>query len=326
MASLILRRLVHAVAIVAIATVASFVLLRLAPGDPLLASVAQPGMSAAARAELRARHGLDRPLPAQVMAYSAAVVRGDLGLSIVEQRPVARVLADALPATLLLSGVALVLAIVLGIATGTMQGWRPHDRVAVSLGSALTLLYALPEIVLGVVMLALFGLYLGIFPVGGMADPMVELTGGPAARLRDRAWHLALPALTLALAWGAALARQQRAAMREIAGEDFVRTARAKGARPAAVWARHAMRPALPATVALIGTMLPVLAGGTVIVEMLFSWPGMGSLIVRGVAARDYALVAGSVIVVGAVIALGTLLADLVVLALDPRLRDGAPP
>jgi peptide/nickel transport system permease protein len=86
------------------------------------------------------------------------------------------------------------------------------------------------------------------------------------------------------------------------------------------------MRPALPATVALIGTMLPVLAGGTVIVEMLFSWPGMGSLIVRGVAARDYALVAGSVIVVGAVIALGTLLADLVVLALDPRLRDGAPP
>lgn len=325
MASLILRRLLHAVAIVALATVASFALLHLAPGDPLLASVAQPGMSADARAELRARHGLDRPLPVQVLAYTAAVVGGDLGQSIVEQRPVAAVLADALPATLVLSGVALALAIVLGVATGTLHGWRPHDRVAASVGSALTLLYALPEIVLGVVLLALFGLHLGIFPVGGMADPMIELTGGVGARLGDRAWHLVLPAITLALAWGAALARQQRSAMREIAGEDFVRTARAKGTRAAAVLARHAMRPALPATVALIGTMLPVLAGGTVVVEMLFSWPGMGSLIVRGVAGRDYPLVAGTVIVVGAVIALGTLLADLVVLALDPRLRDGAP-
>lgn len=320
----LLRRLLHAAAIVAVATVASFALLRLAPGDPLLASVSRPGMSAAARAELRARHGLDRPLTVQVAAYSAAVLRGDLGLSITEQRPVAAVLAAALPATLTLSGVALGLAVVVGVVTGTLQGWRPHDRLAASLGSALTLLYALPEVVVGIALLALLGLHLGLFPVGGMADPLVELTGSAGARWRDRAWHLALPSLTLALAWGAALARQQRSAMSEMAGEDFVRTARAKGARPAAVWARHAMRPALPATVTLIGTMLPVLAGGTVIVEMLFAWPGMGSLIVRGVASRDYPLVAGSVIVVGTVIALGTLLADLVVLALDPRLRGGA--
>lgn len=325
MVTFLVRRLLHAVVIVAVATVASFVLLRLAPGDPLLASIAQPGLDAAARAELRERHGLDRPLPAQVVAYSAALLRGDLGLSIAEQRPVAAVLADALPATLVLSAVGLGLAIIIGIAAGTLQGWRPHDRLAAFLGSALTMLYALPEIVVGVALLAVLGLRMGLFPVGGMADPLVELMGGPGARLRDRMWHIALPSLTLALAWGAALARQQRSAMRDVASEDFVRTARAKGARPAAVWARHAMRPSLPGAVALIGTMLPVLAGGTVIVEMLFSWPGMGSLIVRGVAARDYPLVAGSVVVVGAVIALGTLLADLVVLALDPRVRDGAP-
>lgn len=324
MVTFLLHRLLHAVAIVAFATVASFVLLRLAPGDPLLAAMDRPGFTDEARAALRARHGLDRPIPAQVAAYAAAVARGDLGTSISEQRPVRAVLADALPATLLLSGAGLCLAVLTGVATGTLQGWRPHDRLARALGSALTTLYALPELVVAVALLALLGLQLRLFPIGGMADPLVDMMGSPAARLRDRAWHLALPSLALALAWGAALARQQRVAMRDIAGEDFVRTARAKGASASRVLARHAMRPALPGTVALIGTMLPVLAGGTVVIEALFSWPGMGSLVVRGVTLRDYPLVAGAVVVVSAVMALGTLVADLVVLALDPRVRERA--
>jgi peptide/nickel transport system permease protein len=219
--------------------------------------------------------------------------------------------------------VGLCLAILIGVGTGTLQAWRRDSRLASCLGTGLTLLYALPEVVVAVGLLSLLGLQLHLFPVGGMTDPMIEALGGVGARLRDRAWHLALPSLALALAWGAALARQQRAAMREVAGEDFVRTARAKGVRPSVVWARHVLRPSLPGTVALIGTMLPVLVGGTVVVEVLFSWPGMGSLIVRGVTVRDYPLVAGTVIVVSVVIALGTLLTDLVVVGLDPRLRDG---
>ena len=321
MLTFLIRRLLHAVAIVALATIGSFVLLRMAPGDPLRASVEQRGLPEDARAALRSRYGLDRPLPAQVASFAAGALRGDLGFSISEQRPAADVLADALPATLLLSTAGLLLAIAIGVGTGTLLAWRPHDRLAAWVGRGLTLVYALPEIVVAVLLLAVLGLQLGLFPVGGMSDPLVDAMGTPMARLRDRALHLALPALALALAWAAAIARQQRVAMREVIGEDFVRTARAKGARASSVWARHAMRPSLPGTVALIGTLLPVLAGGAVVVETLFSWPGMGSLVVRGVGVRDYPLVAAAVIVTSAAVAGGTLVADMLVLALDPRLR-----
>lgn len=321
MLAYLVRRLLHALAIVAFATVASFVLLHLAPGDPLQAELEQPGRTAEQRSALRQRYGLERSLPAQVVSYVVRVAHGDLGVSISEQRPVTRVLADALPATLLLSATALALAVVVGVATGTLQGWRPRDRLSAAVGTALTTFYALPEIVVAVGVLSVLGLQLRLFPVGGMNDPMVALTGDLPARLFDRAWHLALPAMTLALAWGAAIARQQRVAMREVASEHFVRTARAKGVRAGAVWARHAMRPSLPGTVALIGTMVPVLAGGTVVVESMFSWSGMGALLVRAVAQRDYPLVAGAVVVVSLVTATGTLLADLAVCALDPRVR-----
>ena len=321
MLAYLVRRLLHAMAIVAFATVASFVLLQLAPGDPLQAELEQPGRTAEQRSALRQRYGLERSLPAQVVRYAVRVVHGDLGVSIAEQRPVTRVLADALPATLLLSATALALAIAVGVATGTLQGWRPRDRLSAAVGTALTTFYALPEIVVAVAVLTVLGLQLRLFPVGGMSDPMVALTGDLPARLMDRAWHLALPAMTLALAWGAAIARQQRVAMREVACEHFVRTARAKGLRASAVWARHAMRSSLPGTIALIGTMVPVLVGGTVVVESLFAWSGMGALLVRAVSQRDYPLVAGAVILVSLVTAGGTLLADVAVSALDPRVR-----
>ena len=316
------RRLLNALAIVLFATIVSFVILRLAPGDPLLAAADGSATNAATRAMLRARYGLDQPLLVQAAAYFTRVARGDLGTSIVEQRPVATVLADALPTTLVLSGAGLCLAILLGIAIGTLQGWRPHDRLGALFGNALTALYTVPELVLAIVLLALFGVQLGLFPVGGMSDPLVELTGGIVARARDRVWHLTLPGVALALAWGAAIARQQRAAMREISDEQFVRTAYAKGVPGRTVWLHHAMRPALPTTIALIGTMLPALVGGTVVIEALFSWPGMGSLIVRAVGLRDYPVVAGAVVLVATAVAAGTLCTDLLVHLADPRSRD----
>ncbi len=320
----LLRRLLHALAIVMFATVASFVLLRMAPGDPLLSTGELRAPTAQMRAAARAMNGLDRPISHQLGAYLAAVARGDLGESLVEHRPVSAVLSDALPATLLLSSAGLALAALLGIAVGTLEGWRPHDPMASRIGTVLTTLYAIPEVVLAIGLLGAFGLVLGLFPVGTMSDPIVELTGGWFARMRDHAWHLALPATALALGWGAAIARQQRASMRHMSREHFVRTARAKGVSPGRVLVVHAMRPALPSTIAMLGTMLPVLVGGTVIVESLFSWPGMGSLVVRAVGLRDYPLVAGAVILVAATVGLGSLLSDCIVLALDPRGRDAA--
>lgn len=321
MLTYLLRHLLHAVAIVAFAMVASFVMLQLAPGDPLQAVAGERALSATEREVLTRRFALDASLPEQLARHVARVARGDLGRSIAEQRPVATVLMDALPATLLLSGTALLLSTVLGVGIGSLQGWRPRDRVARLAGATLTSLYAIPEVVLGVALLATLAVRLRLFPVGGRAAPLIALTGDLPARLLDSLWHLALPAAALALGWGAAIARQQRVAMREAAASAFVRTARAKGVSSRAVWARHAMRPALPGTVALVGAMMPALVGGTVVVETLFSWPGMGSLVVRAVSLRDYPLVAGAVLLIAAVTALGTLLADLVVFKLDPRLR-----
>jgi peptide/nickel transport system permease protein len=137
------------------------------------------------------------------------------------------VLAEALPATVALSAAALLLAVAIGIATGTLQAWRPGDRLARWIGTGLTMLYALPEIVVAGGLLALLGLGLRLFPIGGMTDPLVDAMGGTFEKLRDRVWHIALPALALALAWAAAIARQQRVAMRDVVSEDFVRTARA---------------------------------------------------------------------------------------------------
>ncbi len=311
----------HALAIVAFAALVSFALLQLAPGDAVTQSVDQPGRSSAAQVAMRERLGLNRSVPQQMLTYFSGVARGDLGVSFTEQRPVRSVLADALPATMILSGAGLVLACLLGIGIGTAQGWRPANRVAATLGTSLTLLYTLPEVVVGVALMAIFGLAWTVLPVGGMTDPIVELTGNVGAQLVDRLRHLVLPSFALALVWSAAIARQQRAAIREVASATFVRTAHAKGLSASHVLRRHVMRSALPGTVAVIGTMLPALAGGTVIVESLFAWPGMGSLLVRSVALRDAPLVAGAVIVMATVIAIGTLISDALVGWLDPRTR-----
>ena len=322
MIAFLFRRLLHALAMVAVATIVSFVLLRLAPGAPAIPLLEGRVATDTERAAFRVRQGLDRSIAAQLASYTGRAARGDFGVSLVEARPVTAVLADAIPATLLLSCSALCLAVLLGVTVGSVQGWRPDDPFSAWIGAALISLYAVPEVVLALVLLAIFGLTLGMFPVGGMADPLVDLAGGAGERFRDKLWHLVLPASTLALAWGAAIARQQREAMREIAREHFVRTARAKGVRAGSIWLRHAMRPALPTTVALIGTMLPVLAGGTVVVEALFAWPGMGSLIVRAVSLRDYPLVAGAVLLVATSVAIGTFCADAIVRLLDPRVAD----
>lgn len=318
----LLRRLLHVAGVVGVATLASFALLRLAPGDPVIPGAEDAREGAAGRAAiLRARHGLDRPLAAQLAAHAARVARGDLGTSLVEGRPVRTMLVEALPPTLLLAGTGLVLAVVLGVGVALLQARHPDDARVGCVGATLTALYALPEFVVAVALIAVLALRLGLLPVGGMGDPLLADGAALAEHWRDRARHLALPALTLALSWSAAVARQQRAALADAACDDHVRTARAKGAPEWRVWTWHALPPTLPVTAAVVGVMLPALAGGALAVEALFSWPGMGALLLRGVASRDYPLVAGGVVLVSATTALGTLLADLAARAADPRLR-----
>lgn len=318
----IIRRLGRSVLVVLLATTASFALLRLAPGDATTGSVEGLGRTATERAALAGQLGLQQQLPVQLARYVGDVLRGRLGVSSSEGRPVVAVMGDALPATVLLSGTALLLAALLGVSVGTVQGWRPESRAARVAASVLTAGYAVPEVVLGTALLAVFALHTGLFPAGGLDDPLVALTGSRLARWRDRGWHLVLPAAALALSWSAVIVRQQRQAVRAAAGEPYVQAARARGVAPLGLLLRHVLRPSLAGSVALLGTMLPAVAGGTIVVEALFSWPGMGLLLVRAVTLRDAPLVAGIVILVSAVVATGSLLTEALVSRLDPRLRS----
>lgn len=324
MLRLAVHRLLHALAVVLVATTASFALLHLAPGDPIAASVEQPGLGAEARAALRARYALDRPLPAQYARWLSAAAHGDLGWSHTQQRPVTAVLADALPRTALLVGTALGLAFAGGVAIGAFAGWRPRHPAARLLNALAVVLHATPEFLVGLALVATVALRFALLPAGGYADPVADALLAPADRLIDRLRHLALPAAALALGWTAIVARHQRAAMADVAREDFVRTARAKGLSETRVAGRHALRAALAPTLALIGLALPALVGGAVVTESVFAWPGMGLVAAQAVAARDYALVTGAVVAGSVAVAVAAWLTELLHAWIDPRVAGPA--
>ncbi len=321
MLGLALRRLLHAAATVWIAATASFLLLHLAPGDPIAAMLDQPTMSEATRAALRAQFGFDRPVPEQYARWISAALRGDLGWSLTQQRPVTAVLGDALPRTALLVGSALLVAFAAGITAGAFAGWRPRNRLARTLVGAAVVLHAAPEFLIGLALVGVVALRLAWLPAGGYADPVADALFSTSERLVDRLRHLILPATALALGWTAIIARHQRTAVGDAARGEFVRTARAKGLPESAVLVRHTLRVALAPTVALLGLALPALVGGAVVTESVFAWPGMGLLATQAVGARDYALVTGAVVVGSAAVAIGGLLAELLQAWLDPRLE-----
>jgi peptide/nickel transport system permease protein len=320
----LLRRLLQVLSVVAIATTLGFFVLHIVPGDPLGMNTEQSGRSESVREQLRAQYGLDQPIAQQFASYLKRAASGDWGNSLSSGRPVAVALQDALGNTLLLSGSGLILAVLLGMSIGAFQGWKPRSLAARALGSTLTALYVIPEFILAIVLLTLFAFQLSLFPVGGSMDPLLSVTGTGTARLADRMWHLALPSITLAIGWGAAIARQQRVSLADVRGEDFVRTARAKGISERSILLKHALPPALTPVVAVIGLMLPVLVGGAVVVESVFAWPGLGSLVLKAINARDYPLVSGAIVLTGAVVATGTLLTDAVLVAINPRLRTSS--
>jgi peptide/nickel transport system permease protein len=232
---------------------------------------------------------------------------------------VAAVLADALPRSALLAGVALPLAFAAGMTLGACAAWWPRHPLARLLAGAAVCLHATPEFVLALALVAVVALRLAWLPSGGYADPLADALFTPAERVADRLRHLALPATALALAWAGVIARHQRAALAAVADADFVRTARAKGLGEPRVLARHGLRATLAPTLALVGLALPALAGGAVVTESVFGWPGLGLVAVQAVAARDYDLVTGVVVAGSASVALGTLVADLLHAWADPR-------
>lgn len=323
MLRLVAARAAQAVAIVFVVASTVFALIHLAPGDPFAGTLDGPTVDPAVRAMWRAKYGLDRPLTEQYVRYLGNVARGDLGWSFSQHRPVADALWTAVPNTLLLMGTALAASVLLGVAAGIYQASRRGSWSDRATSAVLLVFYSTPEFWLALMTMLLFAFAIPIFPVSGMVDPVMHQYLSPAGRLLDRLRHLALPALTLTLLITAVIARHQRAALLDVAGEDFIRTARAKGVAEKRLILRHALRNALGPTITLVGLLLPALIGGAVFVESVFAWPGMGSLAMNAVSMRDHALVTAVAIVGAAIVALGSFVADVLTAVADPRLREG---
>jgi peptide/nickel transport system permease protein len=316
-------RLLQAVSVVFLVTTLTFVLVHLAPGDPIAIAIERPGLTEAIRQQWRADFGLDRPLGEQYVRWIANTARGELGYSFSYRQPVRDVVADALPRTVLLAGLALVLSFAIGVVVGVLQAERPGTSRDRWLGRALLLLYSVPDFWLGLIALLLFAYRVPIFPAGGLVDPVLHDYLSPGAQLIDRLKHLVLPVTTLALLLAAGVARYQRAALLDVLPADWMRTALAKGLSWRSAVRRHALRNALLPTITMAGLQLPLLAGGALFVEKVFAWPGMGLATVNAIAARDYPLVTSGVMAISIVVVAATLVTDLAAALADPRIRVG---
>lgn len=321
MATWLVKRLAQGLLVIVLTTTITFFLIHAAPGEPFSGQQDDPRMTQEMLAAHRARYGLDRPLVEQYARFLASVGTGDFGDSFTHHRPVADVLGDAVPRTLLLMAAALVVGFAVGIALGTAQGARPGSWLDRITGSAAVLVASLPDFWLALLALLLFAATWRILPVSGFSDPTLSASAPFMVRLGDVLRHLALPAGTLALLVAAIVSRYQRAALIDVLPERWLRTARAKGLPRRTVVFRHALRNALLPTITLGGLAVPALLGGAVFVEVTFAWNGMGLLAVQAVGDRDYPLVLAIVLLSSALVVAGAIVADVAHAIADPRQR-----
>ena len=314
----VLRRLLQAVPTVAGILLVSFLLVHVAPGDPVVALAGEHG-DAAYYASMRQRFGLDRPLLEQLATYAFRVASGDLGFSYVQGRSAGAVIAERIPATLLLTGSAMLLAVVAAIPLGAIAGRSPHGARDVGISTVAIGLYSSPVFWVAQLAIVIFALRLGIAPVQGMVTAGSDATG--LTRALDVLRHLALPALVLAAHELATLVRITRSGVIDEMTRDHVRTARAKGIGERRVLMRHALPRALLPAITVIGARAGHLAAGAAVVEIVFGWPGTGRLLVASLQTRDTPVLLGLFLVVSLGVVLVNIVTDLAYAAVDPRIR-----
>ena len=319
----IAQRLLKGVLVLIGIVVLNFLLIRLAPGDPAAVMAGEAGAADELfLQQLRQQFGLDRPLWEQLWAYLSNILSFDFGFSYRQQRPVADLLAERLPPTLLLTGTAFVLSLAAGVTLGVMAARRAGRWSDSAITVVALFFYATPLFWVGLMGVFLFSVTLGWLPAFGMASVGVTLTGFD--HVVDLARHLLLPALTLALFHMAVYARMTRASMLEVRDQDFVRTARAKGVGEGRILRRHVLRNAILPVVTIAGMKAGYLLGGSIVVETVFAWPGIGRLAYEAVLQRDYNVLLGVFLVTSAVVIAVNLATDVVYSLVDPRIELGA--
>ncbi len=316
----LLRRGIKAAVVILAIVVCNFFLIHAAPGDPASVIAGQSGAADERYlAQLRTQFGLDRPLLEQLWIYVRGVLSLDLGYSHRQQMGVATLIGQRLPATLLLTGAAFVFAVVGGVTLGALAA----RRVGTWADTAITVLaltfYATPIFWVGLMLVLLFSVVLGWLPSFGMYTVGADYTGLTA--MLDIAKHLILPALTLGLFYLAVYARLTRATMLEVADQDFVKTARAKGVPEGRILRRHILRNAMLPVITFAGIQAGQLIGGSILVETVFAWPGIGRLAFEALLARDYPVLLGVFFCTSAMVVLFNLFTDLLYALVDPRVE-----
>jgi peptide/nickel transport system permease protein len=311
-----IRRILISIPVLLVVTVIIFLLINLAPGDPLdFFTNEEMGVTRESLEFLEERFGLNDPIHVRYVKWLGAVAQGDLGYRFKNGDPVAEVLVVRMQRTFLLMGTALFFGIVIGVSLGIFTGLRQYSFWDFSLTTLSFIGISMPAFIAGIFGLYIFSVKLGWFPSGGMR------TIGEPKTLGDLLHHLVLPAGTLAIFYIASFMRYQRFSILEVKQEDYIRTAQAKGLKERVITWRHILRNAILPVVTVIGLSIPTLVAGALFIETIYSWPGMGSLFVEAVAARDYPMVMGIMLVSAVVVLLANLLTDLAYGVVDPRIR-----
>lgn len=314
MLAFVLQRIVQAVPVVLLSTVAVFLLMRMIPGDPAQ-MLAGPDATPDTLAAIRHEMGLDQPLPVQYLLWLSHVARGDLGRSILSKVPISELIAQRVPATLELACAALILTLIIALPTGIVAAVRSGGAIDWVISSLNGIAIAVPGFWLGILAIILFALVLGWLPPGGRVD----FSRDPVQALKS----LILPAFTLSLVTSATLSRLVRSSMLEVLYEDYITTARAKGLGATPIVMRHALRNALVPVITVLGVQFGRLLGGAVIIESVFAWPGVGRMILDAIGNRDYLVVQAALLLLVIMYITVNLITDIAYGFLDPRIRVG---
>jgi peptide/nickel transport system permease protein len=314
----IIRRLLISIPVLLGITMLSFVFVRLAPGDPVRMMINPEYMAGGAEEyiqRVRAQLGLDRPLPVQYVAWLGEVLQGNLGYSYFDRRPVTEVIRERVWPTVELMGAALTLALCVGIPIGLLAAIRQYS--ALDYASAVISLATIstPSFFLGLAAIYIFSLKLNLLPTSGM------FTAGAPRTFWDDLQHLILPATILGLNLAGPFVRYARSSLLEVIRQDYLTTARAKGLKQRLVIVRHALPNALIPLITVVGIQIPALFAGAVVIEQIFSWPGMGQLALASITQRDYPVLVGFILIVAVLVMFSNLLADVAYAVVDPRIR-----
>ncbi len=317
----ILKRILTFIPILIGVSFISFSIMHIAPGDPT-ALFTDPNVKAEELMRVRANWGLDRPFLVQYFYWISNAVRGDFGTAYLVNRPVIEVIAERIPATLLLTGTAMGLSLLIAIPLGVISAAK-KNKFADHLITVFSFTgMSIPSFWLALILMLIFSLQLKLLPATGINDPLLKSSAFLPVLL-DTARHMVLPVVTLVIVSFAGMTRFVRASMLEVLGQNYIRAARAKGIPERTVFYKHALRNALLPIITLLGMMLPEIISGAFIVETIFAWPGMGRLGVTAVFSRNYPVIMGVVMISAVLIMLGNLIADVCYSLADPRVRIG---